>query len=429
MKLLGAIKSINITPPIGINLAGYSDRSHGAEGIKDELFAKTLVLSDGKEKIVLVTTDLTGIDYNFTKNVRKLVEKNSNIKGQNIMITASHTHSGPSACKMESNYAWMNIGNSEMEISYYKLLIEAIARLIIWANNSLQEIKIGFDKGLLTNLGSNRRDPNKPFDSEVNVLRIDDENNQPIAAVVNYSCHPTVLSAENYLISGDFPSYMMKGISRFYQGCEAMFAQGAAGDISTRHTRRESSFNEAKRMGEMLAGESIKVLNKVYMTNRLDIKSLITPIKIPIREFDSDDECIQRIEDAKRNLNKLKKEGAPANIIRSAEVILQGAEKNYMIKKDLKIKEFNTEMQLIQLGDNVIISIPGELFNKIGTKIKKLTEKYNIIVAGYANDYIGYILDSESYTEESYESGASMVSHEAEKIIVDAAEKLITMIE
>lgn len=105
----------------------------------------------------------------------------------------------------------------------------------------------------MVGLGSNRQDPNKPFDHEVNVLRVDSKRgDQPIAVIVNYPCHPTVLSAENYLISGDFPSYMAKGISRFFPGCEAMFMQGAAGDISTRHNRRESTFKELSEWAKCL---------------------------------------------------------------------------------------------------------------------------------------------------------------------------------
>src|SRR5690554_402143 len=59
-KLLAAVKSINITPPLGITLTGYQERDKGAAGIKDELFAKVLVLDDGQEKLVLVCTDLSG---------------------------------------------------------------------------------------------------------------------------------------------------------------------------------------------------------------------------------------------------------------------------------------------------------------------------------------------------------------------------------
>jgi len=427
-KLYGAVRSVNITPPIGMALGGYMGRDHGSEGIMDDLFAKVLVLSDGNEKAVLVTAEVAALDYHITKRVRNIVQKNTDIRGENIMVTASHTHSGPNACRRESNYAWMNIGDSDVNSAYYTLLCENIANAVIWANNNLEEIKIGMGRGSLVGLGSNRQDPNKTFDSEVYVLRIDNKYDEPIAVVVNYACHPTVLSENNYFVSGDFPSYMMRGISKLYPKCEAMFIQGAAGNISSRYNRRSSGFDEARRMGEMLAGEVIKVMNTVLMVDEIDINAFNLPVEIPVRNFDPDEKCIKKIEDAKNNLDRLKKEGASEKIMRAAVVTLQGAEINYMLKKSLDIKAFNTEMQLIKLGETVIVSVPGELFNEIGIKIKRLSEKYHIIIAGYANDYIGYILTTESYDEDNYESGVAMVGWDAEKIILESAEKLVSML-
>ena len=80
-KLLAAVNSINITPPLGITLTGYQERDKGAAGIKDELFAKVLVLDDGQEKLVMVCTDLSGVGHDLTQSIRKIVEENSDIKG------------------------------------------------------------------------------------------------------------------------------------------------------------------------------------------------------------------------------------------------------------------------------------------------------------------------------------------------------------
>jgi len=427
-RLYGAVRSVNITPPVGMALGGYMGRDHGAEGIMDDLFAKVLVLSDGSKKAVLVTTDVAALDYNLTKLVRDIVQRNTDIKGENVMITASHTHSGPNACRRENNYAWMNIGDSEVNSAYYTMLCQNIANAVIWANNNLEEVSIGTGRGCLLGIGSNRQDPSKPFDSEVYVLRVDNKDHEPIAVVVNYACHPTVLSESNYFISGDFPSYMMRGISKLYPKCEAMFVQGAAGNISSRYNRRGSGFDEARRMGEMLAGEVIKVMNNVTMVDEIDIKIFDMPLKIPVRSFEPDEICIKKIEDAKRNLARLQKDGAPESMVRAAIVMLQGAEINYMLKKSLDIKAFNSQMQLIKLGKTLVVSVPGELFNEIGVKIKKLSKKYDIIIAGYANDYIGYIPTTECYDEDSYESAVAMVGRDAEKIILESAEKLVSMV-
>lgn len=127
----GAVKSVNITPPACCTLTGYLERDHGAEGIKDELYAKVLVLFDGNTKIVLVTTDLAGVDNNFTKKIRTAVEEKTDINGNNIMISASHTHSGPAACRVEGNYNWVSSKDFEVDRAYYLLLKKSIANAII----------------------------------------------------------------------------------------------------------------------------------------------------------------------------------------------------------------------------------------------------------------------------------------------------------
>jgi len=165
------------------------------------------------------------------------------------------------------------------------------------------------------------------------------------------------------------------------------------------------------------------------MVDEIDIKVFNLPVEIPVRDFAPDEICVKKIEDAKRNLARLQKEGATDGLLRAAIVMLQGAEINYMLKKSLKIKAFSSEMQLIKLGKTLVVSVPGELFNEIGIKVKKLSEKYDIIVAGYANDYIGYIPTAECYDEDSYESGVAMVGRDAEKIILESAEKLVSMVE
>lgn len=277
----------------------------------------------------------------------------------------------------------------------------------------------------MVGLGSNRRNQAKPFDTEVKVMRVDSEDDKPIAILVNYACHPTVLSAENYLVSGDYPSYMMKGIERVYPNCEAMFLQGAAGDISTRHNRRGSTFKEAKRMGYMLSGKALEIATKIETSSYAELNSAIIPLNISVRKFASEEECLKNIKKAKKILEELKQKGAPQNQIRTAVVTLQGAERNYTLKKSLKIKEFVTEMQLLRLGNAVIVSVPGELFNELGLRIKSLSDQHDIFVAGYTNDYIGYILTPEIYEEAGYESGVAMVNKTAGDMIVKVAEGLL----
>src|ERR1700722_864285 len=75
------VARVDITPPIGHEMGGYSARKHGSTGLHDPLYATVLVVESGSNSIALVTCDL-----------RSFV---STRVGNNTLISSSHTHSGP----------------------------------------------------------------------------------------------------------------------------------------------------------------------------------------------------------------------------------------------------------------------------------------------------------------------------------------------
>jgi neutral ceramidase len=426
-KIFGAVKSINITPPVGITMVGY-ERDHGAVGIKDDLFAKVLVLADEEKKVAIVTNDLAGIDNVLSGSIRSIVEDNTDLSIDSIMISASHTHSGPAVSVLNKSYNWMKIADNEADLAYYNYLKHSIANAIVWANKDLQPVQIGVGKGILKGLGSNRKDPTADYDSEVVVLLVTDLEKKPLSLLINYACHPTVLSPDNYLISGDYPSYMMRAVEKIFTGCEAMFLQGASADISTRHNRRASTFTEAERMGNLLAGEVIKIASSVETKSFVDIDYATERFYIPARNFGSDDECLKKLSQARGNLEKLKRAEAPENEVRTATVVLEGAECYYHLKKNLDVSGFETEMQIFRVGDLSIISVPAELSSDIGMSIKRFNCNKPMMIAGYTNDHVGYIVPADEYNKESYESWATMVAQEAEGTIIESAKKLISRV-
>src|SRR3954470_16280002 len=83
-----------ITPPIGAPMAGYY-HARGAEGTLDDLHAKALVLDDGSTKVALVTLDLISTTFTLTREARAQIETTTGIPAANVMISATHAHTGP----------------------------------------------------------------------------------------------------------------------------------------------------------------------------------------------------------------------------------------------------------------------------------------------------------------------------------------------
>src|SRR5262249_50027312 len=146
---------------------------------------------------------------------------------------------------------------------------QAIEDSVAEAWSSRFPARAGVGSGRIQDLGVNRRTRDgKPVDEEVAVIRVDDEQGRPRAAVVQYSCHPTVLGPDNLLVSGDFPASTIARIESALGGnAAAMFVNGTQGDISVGHSSEMSAigviapgrtFERAAELGEKLGDVALK---------------------------------------------------------------------------------------------------------------------------------------------------------------------------
>lgn len=426
--LLGSSKKINITPPIGLRMSGFEERNHGAEGILNQLYANVLVLGDGKTKVAIVTLDLSGVDKVLTKAVREAVSQKTDIPYHAIMLIASHTHSGPEAWRTgDMGNISRPVDMTPDEIAYRNVLPGLIANGIVWANQALEPVKLGVKQSELLGLGSNRIDAARYVDNTVTVFRVDRLSGEPLALLTQYTCHPTILNFTNYLYSGDFISYYQEAIEKVFPSCVAMFAQGCAGNVSTRHNRKSFGVTEARRMGVMLAGEVIKDATLVDTHDDFELSAAIEPLRLKIRDFESDEECERRIKVVQDKIDELKANNAPENIQRTAYVEMQGATRYYRLKKRVDIKKVDVEMQRISIGEWNIISTPAETFGEIGRNIRKLDPNKKTVVTGYTNGSVGYIPTRETYRNPvGYEVGVALVAEDSEDRLVKVAKKLLT---
>lgn len=428
-KVLAGVAKVNITPPpVGTPLDGYAARKDGvgpSEGVHDELYAKTLVLSDGKQKVAIVATDLIGVDLRLTNAIREFAEKRIGIPRKNVLVSASHTHSGPAIGVLDEVIPIPDVYKHEVE-NYRHTLERNITSAIYIANEKLRVARIGIGEGKIFTIGANRRGPKGSLDPEVGILRVDDEKEDVIGVLVNYTCHPTVMGAENLLVSADFTGYAMEFVEKAKgEGVVALFTNGAQGDISTRFTRREQTFGEVKRLGAILGAEVLRVLEQVETVDRLRLESAVEEVHLPLREPPTPEEAMKTVEESKQILEGLRKRGAPQPKIRVAETTLQGAMGALRSVRGPRREEVISEVQVVRINDVALVGVPGELFVEIGLDIKKKSGLEYAYVVGLANDYVGYIVTRKAYEEGMYEPLITRLSQVGEKVISHVALKLI----
>lgn len=417
-----------ITPPIGIRMAGYAARKGSAVGVHDDLYVGALVLDDGAEEVSILAVDLLGLDKAAVSLIRKSISERIGIDANNVLICASHTHSGPVTSGDKVDRDWISS------------LKERIVEVALQAHEGRRDARLGVGRGEVEGIGANRRDPEKGVvDKSVGVIRIDDIRGNPIAVLMNYACHATVLGHDNLLISADYPGYAKKVI-RNALGEEAvvMFANGACGDINPGGYSSDISaiggyipgrtFERAEKLGSLLGKEVLRVAKNVKTHPRINLSMVTERVRLPLRELPTLKEAEERLEEKEELVRRLEDQGASSHEVTEAKIaaVYAKVELAHARKASLlPTNDMETELQAIALDEALLVALPGEAFVEIGLSVKNKCRFNHTLVIGYANDSIGYIPTKEALLKGGYEVTASMLSLEGVRRLKETALSLV----
>jgi hypothetical protein len=404
--------------PPKVLMSGYIERANGNVGVHDELYTRCLTLYDGKTKIVIISNDLLEVDKEITLNVRRALKEKFAVPFENIMICSTHTHSGPTIT------AWDLSVRDYLKKDETKVLKKEITQTIIdnalSCVSDLKTVNIGFAKSECSGVAGNRVEKNSISDYSVNTIQVTDINNDVVAVIVNYACHPTVLSANNLLISGDFPGVITKRLEERFINSTALFINGACGNQSTRFTRWGQDFEEAERMGVLLFDSVINALPKMqYANDFVELNAMLENITFPKKNFPPREELVRNLAYSENVKNNAISNNLSAGEKRVAVTKYQGALISLNIFESLdKSGDINSEIQIFRIGDIEIVGIPVELFVEYGIEIISNSLSPNTIIAGYANEVLGYVYTKDAAEKGGYEAYASPFSAEAGEFIV-----------
>lgn len=283
--LLAGTARVDITPPAGHPMGGYSARKGPATGVHDPLYARVLVLKSGSESVAFVACDLRSF---VADRVRERVREKAGIR--HLLVSSSHTHSGP--------LTW------ELRGPWYAQTEEKIAEAVIQAASRLQPAALAVGRGSVY-LGHNRRRvgadgrvtmlwrnesraPTSPVDPAVTVLRIDAAGSagapeKTLAVIVHYACHPSILGPDNLRISADYPGAMSAEVEKQLSGALGLFWQGAAGDTNPYMDKQAADaggFDEAERAGKTLAAEALRVARRLKPRGALPIRTAAEVVEL-----------------------------------------------------------------------------------------------------------------------------------------------------
>jgi neutral ceramidase len=210
----------DVTPQEAVPMWGYGARHDLlSTGTLDPLQAAAVVLQVGETKIAIVGLDLG----------RHRIKAEAGI--EHSFIAGSHTHHGP---VLElSDEEGKGKTRFDAALRYYQQLEDALVAVIVEADRKLVPAKIASGAVELEGFNRNRhtKQPVKPVDRALSVLRLDDAADRPIALLVNFAGHPTSVPGSTLKFSADYVGAVKTTIEKEFGGI-AVFMQGASGDLS-----------------------------------------------------------------------------------------------------------------------------------------------------------------------------------------------------
>lgn len=425
--------AVKITPPAGMPMAGYYYH-RGAEGVHDDLWAKALVLEKDGARAALVACDLGSLPRSIVEEARKLAQARTGIAGERVMISATHTHTGP---VLAGRTARDDMAAAMMEVArnYVAALPGLIAESVERASGALAPARVSAGEGREESLAFNRRyfmkdgsvgwNPGKlnpnivrpagPIDPEVPVVYFESPEGGPLATYVNYAMHLDTVGGQQF--SADYP-YTLATLLAKVKGPAMLtvFTIGAAGnvnhiDVSTK--RPQKGHQEAARIGTVLAGEVLKTYTRLEpAAGALEARSEI--VKLALAEFNPEELAKARQVAALYG----KPNAAPFLDLVQAFKVIDVAGRNG--------QPIEAEVQVISLGrDLAWVALPGEVFVELGLKIKRASPFLHTIVVELANGSVGYVPNRKAYAEGAYEVVSARCAAGSGEMLVEAAERLL----
>ena len=405
-----------VVPDAGMEYPGNYGKSIGTV-VHDPPKVRAAVFDDGKKKIAIVGLDALAIRRDTAETARKLIQEKTGIARENILLTASHSHtSGPTVMVMPGEYDHADAHvqmlayekSSGADPKYLTRFVTGIVDAVVAANTSAAEVELCFGVGKEDKVSFNRRQRMKnglsfshagrgnpdivgyaaPIDPDVSVIGAWSKDGKPLGVIVNFSCHATTGPAP---FSANWVYYLEKTI-RGGLGADipVVFLQGDSGDITQVDNLDPFAPKNGDYYGQLIGGsvgaETLKIL---YRADRsagpFTVDSVGKTWRIPRRAPDP-----TKVERSLAMTKKLPKEVGTTEWTFAKEIVMLDA----LLKKE---RDVEVEVQVMQIGPVAFFSTPAEYFVEFGLEFKKKCGFPMAMPVELTNGCVGYVPTEEAF--------------------------------
>jgi neutral ceramidase len=425
-----------ITPAMNMPMAGYA-RTSDSDGVHDDLHARSIAIEGNNgTSAILMTLSIVEISRRDFDAIRTGVSAQTGIPAGNIVISCTHTHSGPAVQGADHPYTRLLIARSiESGVNAWK---------------SRAPARIGFGSGIARELG---RDDRRLLygglhpDPEVGIIKVESTAGKLLGVAFVYGCHPSTLDLHNLKFTEDWPGYAIRGIrEQVGNDVWAAFFQSAEGDIKVGYTAELSAngadipirtFEYAEYKGSQMVDAVMKALPSIATSGDLDVAAAEKSFALPAREgYRLTVEQAQKQADAAKSAMD---EALKHTDVFGPRVIDAFKVENYLATLRLgAAKQFNAPsrpqtipifQQAVRIGDTAIVTFPCEVFSEIGLKVKQQSPVKKTFVVGLAGAMDGYLPTADEFKEEGYAALISPFSPKAEQALINSSLDMIGMVQ
>lgn len=423
----------DITPELGsIIIGGFSPTP--AKDVHDPLQVRVLALDDGKTRLALVVADNIGLPREVCDEAKRLVHSQVGLEPSRVLISATHTHSAPTAGTETS--IGPNNGRGPADIAaYQKLIATRIADTIQVAIARLEPARVGWGSGQLPGQVYNRRwhvsdealrrnpfggvdavrmnppagspaltKPAGPTDPEIPFISVQARDGRPLALFATYSLH-YVGGVPQGVMSADYFAVFCARIGELLNAGRrvdplaapfvGLLANGTSGDINNIDFRQKRAaqppFAQIHRVANEVAAEVYRACQLIEYREHVELDSRLADLEVASRR------------------------PGPEMIARAREVLarpaggpgwhpLEKAYANRVLQRAEAPATVRAPLQALRIGDVLIMSVPVEAFAAMGLDLKARAPFPKAFTVGLANAYHGYLPTPEQVPLGGYET-------------------------
>lgn len=448
---LAGSASADITPWLGIQLAGTIGVYRPTRLIVDSIEAQVLVLQLGEKRVCLASLDLPWVTAKWSNIIRESAESRFGIDPDALVIHATQNHGAPTLGlglipeddspyleHIPPEFWWFRAGDER----YFPVVIERVLNAIGQAIENLEPVSIGSGRGIEGRVAFNRRyrmrdgttrthppigDPNilyreGPMDPELGVLYIANRDAQAVSMLLHHTCHPCHFNVDYYLASAGWPGAWRRNVQKLHgPQCNPLVINGYCGNIHHRNHLSKHHVDNHLRIGDLLTETTQKVMKTIKFQEEplLDYRS--TTIQLPLRS-----QSEESLAEAQAMLDK---HPTPQVIQVEDREEISWAWAYAISRLDLERRRqrnplYDYEIQAFRIGDTALIASGGEPFVEGQLDIKLNSPAPKTFIAHMSNTCAGYIPTAEALEAGGYEtdtSNHSQFAPEALDMIVEGA--------